>query len=343
MKKLLNTLYITTPEVYLSLDGENVVVKQEETILKRFPLLNFEAICTYGYAGVSPRLMGACAERGIALTFFTRNGRYLARVIGEDRGNVVLRKEQYRRSNDERQSALLARNMIAGKLYNSKWILERATRDHPLRIDVDRFKRISSSLTDTLTIIRQVEDLEVLRGLEGTAAAQYFAVFDELILQQKDEFFFQGRSRRPPLDKVNALLSFCYALMANDMKSALEGVGLDAYVGFLHRDRPGRASLALDMMEELRGIYVDRFVLGLINKKLVSGSGFLVKETGAVVMDDDTRKQVLKLWQEKKQETIVHPYLGEKIAWGLVPHAQALLLARHLRGDLDEYPPFLWK
>jgi len=343
MRKLLNTLYVTTPDVYLSLDGENIVVKQEDKILGRFPLHNFEGICTFGYAGVSPKLMGTCAERNISLTFFTRNGRYLARVTGEDRGNVVLRKEQYRRSNDERCSALLARNMIAGKLYNSKWILERATRDHPLRIDVDRFKRITASMSESLKIIRQVEDLDVLRGLEGTAAVQYFAVFDDLILQQKEEFSFKGRSRRPPLDKVNALLSFTYALLSNEMKSALEGVGLDAYVGFLHRDRPGRASLALDLMEELRGVYADRFVLSLINKKLIQGSGFLVKETGAVVMDDDTRKLVLKLWQEKKQESILHPYLGEKIAWGLVPHAQALLLARYLRGDLDEYPPFLWK
>lgn len=343
MKKLLNTLYITLPDTYLSLDGENVVVKQEEQLLARFPLHNFEAICTFGYAGVSPKLMGTCAERGIALTFMTRNGRFLARVIGEDRGNVVLRKEQYRRSDDEQASALLARNFIIGKIYNSKWILERATRDHPMRVDVDRFKRITASLSDSLRVIRGIEDLATLRGLEGTAAMQYFAVFDDLILQQKEDFFFRGRSRRPPLDKVNALLSFVYALLANDVKAALEGVGLDAYVGFLHRDRPGRASLALDMMEELRGALADRFVLSLINKKLVNGSGFLAKETGAIIMDEDTRKQVLKLWQEKKQETVAHPYLGEKIVWGLIPHAQALLLARHLRGDLDEYPPFLWK
>lgn len=343
MRKLLNTLYITLPDTYLSLDGENVVVKQEEQVLARFPLHNFEGICTFGYAGVSPKLMGTCAERGIALTFMTRSGRFLARVIGEDRGNVVLRKEQYRRSDDERASALLARNFIFGKLYNSKWILERATRDHPLRIDVERFKRTSASLSDSLKMVRNVEDLAVLRGLEGTAAMQYFSLFDDLILQQKDDFYFRGRSRRPPLDKTNALLSFVYALLSNDVKAALEGVGLDAYVGFMHRDRPGRASLALDMMEELRGALADRFVLSLINKKLVNGSGFLVKETGAVVMDEDTRKQVVKLWQEKKQELVVHPYLGEKIMWGLIPHAQALLLARHLRGDLDEYPPFLWK
>jgi CRISP-associated protein Cas1 len=343
MRKLLNTIYITTPEAYLALDGENLVVKQDDKIIGRIPLLNLEAICTFGYSGVSPKLMGTCAERNIALTFMTRSGRYLARVIGEDKGNVVLRKEQYRRSDDERASALLARNFITGKLYNSKWILERMTRDHSLRVEVERFKKVSASLSEAMKLVRQVEHLDVLRGLEGTAANQYFSVFDEMILQQKDEFYFKGRSRRPPLDNVNALLSFAYALLANDVKAALEGVGLDAYVGFLHRDRPGRASLALDMMEELRGVYADRFVLSLINKKLVNSSGFLAKETGAVIMDDDTRKQFVKQWHEKKKEPITHPYLGEKIPWGLVPHAQALLLARYLRGDLDEYPPFLWK
>ena len=343
MKKLLNTLFVTIPDAYLSLDGENIVVKSEEETLARYPLHNLEAVCTFGYAGVSPALMGACATRNIALTFMTRNGRFLARVIGEDRGNVVLRKEQYRISDDERRSALVARNMILGKIYNSKWILERATRDYPLRVDVDRIKRVTASLSDAMKLVRNVEDLEVLRGLEGTSAVQYNSVFDDLILQQKEHFSFNGRSKRPPLDHVNALLSFAYTLLATDVKAALEAVGLDAYVGFLHRDRPGRASLALDMMEELRGVYADRMVLSLINKKIINHKGFYMKENGAVLMDDDTRKQVLKAWQERKQEKIIHPFLHEKISWGLVPYAQALLLARYIRGDLDEYPPFLWK
>jgi CRISPR-associated protein Cas1 len=343
MKKLLNTLFVTTPDTYLALDGENIIVKKDGEILRRYPLHNLEAVCTFGYAGISPALMGSCAERNIAMTFMTSNGRFLARVIGEDRGNVILRKEQYRISDDERRSALIARNFIFGKVYNSKWILERAARDHPLRLDMGRMKRITSSLSETLKLVRQVEDLDVLRGMEGTAATQYFSVFDDLILQQKDEFVFQGRSKRPPLDKVNALLSFVYALLANEVSAALEAVGLDAYVGFLHRDRPGRASLALDMMEELRGVCADRLVLTLINKKMVTASGFYTKENGAVLMNDDTRKQVLKAWQEKKQEKILHPYLQENISWGLIPYAQALLLARYIRGDLDEYPPFLWK
>lgn len=343
MKKLLNTLFVTLPDTYLSLDGENILVKQEDEVKARYPLHNLESIYTFGYAGVSPALMGKCASQNINLTFMTQTGRFLARVIGENRGNVVLRKEQYRISDDEVRSARLARNMIIGKLYNNKWILERATRDYALRIDTERIKKVTASLSETMNHLRTVDQLDVLRGLEGTAAVQYNSVFDDLILQQKNSFYFYGRSRRPPLDKVNALLSFTYTLLSNDMKFALEATGLDAYVGFLHRDRPGRASLALDMMEELRGVYADRFVLSLINKKIVNGKGFYVKENGAVIMDDDTRKTVIKAWQDRKQEKIIHPYLKEQISWGLVPYSQALLLARHIRGDLDEYPPFLWK
>lgn len=343
MKKLLNTLFVTTPDTYMSLDGENVAVKREGEVVKCYPLHNLEAICTFGYAGASPALMAKCAERNIALTFMSANGRLFARVTGEDRGNVVLRKEQYRISDDEARSALIARNFVFGKVYNGKWVLERATRDHSLRLDVSKIKRVTSSLSATLKVVREVGTLEVLRGLEGSAATQYFSVLDDLILQQKEDFFYHGRSKRPPMDKVNALLSFIYTLLALDVSRALEAVGLDAYVGFMHRDRPGRASLALDMMEELRAVYADRIVLSLINKRMVTKSGFHAKENGSVLMDGDTRKQVLKAWQEKKQEQVVHPYLQEKISWGLVPHVQALLLARYIRGDLDEYPPFLWK
>ncbi len=343
MKKFLNTLFITSPDVYLSLDGENIVVKRESEIVGRYPLHNLEAICTFGYTGASPALMGSCAKRDISMTFMTRNGKFLARVIGESRGNVVLRKEQYRISDDEKRSAMISKNFILGKIYNSKWILERATRDYPLRVDVPKIKSITSTLTESMKAIRVVEDLDILRGLEGNAAAQYNSVFDDLILQQKEHFYFLNRNKRPPLDNVNALLSFSYTLLANDMKSALESVGLDAYVGFLHRDRPGRASLALDVMEELRGVYADRFVLSLINKKIVNDKGFTQKENGAVIMSDETRKKVLMAWQERKQDKILHPYLNEKIPWGLVPYTQALLLARYIRGDLDEYPPFFWK
>lgn len=343
MKKLLNTLFITQPEVYLSLDGDNIILLKDREKLGRVPLHNLESIVTFGYTGASPSLMGYCAERNISLVFLTMNGRFLARVIGKSRGNVILRKEQYRVSDDEVRSAKIARNFIVGKVFNHKWIIERMTRDYPLRVDVAKFKEVSHYLSTILHDIRECDDLERLRGLEGQAAISYNRLFDQMVLQQKENFYFHARSRRPPLDNLNAMLSFAYTLLANDMASALEGVGLDAYVGFLHRDRPGRASLALDVMEELRGVYSDRFVLSLINKRVLNKDDFLKKENGAVIMTDEARKKFLAAWQNKKQEKITHPYLGEKISWGLVPHVQALLLARFLRNDLDEYPPFLWK
>lgn len=343
MKKLLNTLFVTSPDAYLTLDGENIVVMKEKERIGRFPLHNLESVYTFGYSGASPALMGACAEKSISLVFLKRNGRFLARVIGESKGNVTLRKTQYRISDNELKSAELARNFIIGKIYNNKWMLERATRDYSLRVNVDRFKEISSYLSETLLKVRHCSELDLLRGYEGQAAILYNEVFDQLILQQKEDFYFHGRNRRPPLDRVNAMLSFAYTLLANDVGSSLEGIGLDAYVGFLHRDRPGRASLALDVMEELRGVYADRFVISLINKKIVNKDDFITKESGAIVMTDESRKKFLKHWQDRKQEKITHPYLGERIPWGLVPHAQSMLLARYLRGDLDEYPPFLWK
>ena len=343
MKKLLNTLFITQPDVYLSLDGDNIVLLKDDQKLGRLPLHNLESVVSFGYTGASPALMGYCAERNISLVFFTMNGRFLARVVGESRGNVVLRKKQYRISDDEVMSAKIARNFIIGKIYNHKWMIERMTRDYPMRVDVQQFKEVSQSLSSIMMEVRKCENLERLRGLEGQAATSYNQVFNQMILQQKNDFYFHSRSRRPPLDNVNAMLSFAYTLLANDTASALEGVGLDAYVGFLHRDRPGRASLALDVMEKLRGVYADRFVLSLINKRVVNKEDFLKKENGAVIMTDEARKKFLAAWQNKKQEKITHPYLGEKISWGLVPHAQALLLARYLRNDLDEYPPFLWK
>lgn len=343
MKRLLNTLYVTQPDVYLSLDGDNVVLTKEQERLGRFPLHNLESIVAFGYTGASPALMGYCAERNIAIVFLTMNGRFSARVIGMSKGNVVLRKKQYLLSEDRLVSARIARNFILGKIYNHKWMIERATRDHPLRLDMEQFKAVSQQLSAIMTEIRSCDDLDRLRGLEGQAAVEYNKVFDQLILQQKEDFYFHSRSRRPPLDNVNALLSLAYTLLAHDVTSALEGVGLDAYVGFLHRDRPGRASLALDLMEELRGVYADRFVLTLINKKAVTKDDFVKKENGAVIMKEEARKTFLTAWQQKKQEKMTHPYLGESMTWGLVPHVQSLLFARFMRNDLDEYPPFLWK
>lgn len=343
VKRLLNTLYITSTNRYLSLDGENVVVLEEREEIGRVPLHNLQSIVTFGYTGASPALMGACAQRNIDLTFMSRNGRFLARVTGEVKGNVTLRKQQYRISENREKCIGIARNFIFGKVYNARWILERAARDYPLRLDTDKLKKKSAFLYNSLQSIRTCEDVSKLLGLEGEAASVYFSVFDQLILQQKENFSFHERSRRPPLDNVNAMLSFAYSLLAGMCSSALEAVGLDPYVGFYHTDRPGRISLALDVMEELRGIMADRFVLTLINKRIIKSSNFIQKENGAVVLDDIGRKLFLNAWQERKQDVIKHPFLNEKIEWGMVPHAQAMLLARYLRGDLDEYPPFLWK
>ena len=343
MKKLLNTLYVTTEDSYLALEGENVLVLKDDATLLRLPLHTLEAILYFGYKGASPALMGACAKRGVRLSFLTPSGRFLAAACGENCGNVVLRREQYRLADDPRQSARIARGFILGKVYNARWMLERAARDHALRVDTARLKQASAVLGEALAQIEACLELESLRGLEGACAERYIDVFDELVLQNKDVFRFDKRSRRPPLDPMNALLSFTYTLLSHDCASALEGVGLDPYVGFLHRDRPGRMSLALDLMEELRGVMAERFCLTLINNRVVRDRDFETLENGAVYLSEKSRKAVLGAWQERKREQIVHPFLAEKMAWGLVPHAQAMLLARYLRGDLDAYPPFFWK
>ena len=343
MRHLLNTLFVTTENAYLSLDGENIVVNREKEIIGRFPLHNLSGIFSFSYAGASPALMGICAERNINLVFSTPRGKFLARTTGTSNGNVLLRRTQYRIADDCRQSCMIARNMIFGKIYNTRWSIERTKRDHKLRIDEAAFQSASDMLYTLLEQVMQETDMDRLRGLEGAGATIYFGVFDDMILRDKDIFFFQGRNRRPPLDPVNAMLSFAYSLLTNDCASALESAGLDSYVGFMHRDRPGRKSLSLDLMEELRPCIADRFVLTLINRRVLTEKDFEQSESGAVRLTDQGRRKFLKTWQEKKQETITHPYVGEKIPWGLVPYVQALLLARYLREDIDAYPPFLWK
>lgn len=343
MRHLLNTLFVTSEDAYLTLDGENVAVSRDRQEIGRFPLHNLCGIISFSYAGASPALMGACAARDISLTFCTPRGRFLARTAGISSGNVLLRRTQYRVADDPAQSCRIAKYMIFGKLYNARWSIERTRRDHKLRIDEEKFQTASETIRGLLPQVAEVCAPETLRGLEGAAAAVYFGVFDDMILREKAAFYFHARSRRPPLDNMNALLSFAYSLLAGDCASALESVGLDSYAGFLHRDRPGRVSLALDLMEELRPCMADRFVLTLINNRVLSPGDFDTAENGAVRMSDDARKKFLKSWQARKQEIITHPYLREKLPWGLVPYIQALLLARYLQGDLDAYPPFLWK
>lgn len=343
MRKLMNILYVTSPDAYLSLDGENIVVLVEETEKIRVPLHNLEGIVTFGYTGASPALMRHCTKQNIALTFLTRHGNFLARVVGETKGNVVLRREQYRIADQNERKLEIAKNFITGKVFNSRSVINRAIRDHSSRIEEEKFLSVSEQLKGSLTQIRNASSSEELRGYEGEAASRYFSTMDNLILQQKDDFYFRSRNKRPPLDNVNAMLSFVYTLLAHDVGAALETVGLDPYVGFFHTDRPGRISLALDMMEELRSIFADRFVISLINKRVVNCNGFEKQENGAVIMLDETRKEILRNWQERKQDKIKHPFLEETIEWGLVPYVQAMLLARFIRGDMDGYPPFLWK
>ena len=310
MRQLLNTLFVTSEDIYLSLDGENVVANRGGETVARYPLHTLQSIVTFSYAGASPALMGKCAQREIGLAFCSQRGKFLARVSGQMQGNVLLRRMQYRVADDPSQS----------------W-----------------FSAVSQQLQGLLPQIAAETSPDSLRGLEGIGAAAYFSVLDEMILQGKETFFFRERSRRPPLDAFNAMLSFAYSLLAHDCASALESVGLDAYVGYLHTDRPGRESLALDLMEELRPCFADRFVLTLINNRIIKPSNFEFRESGAVLLAEEGRRTFLQKWQERKRETITHPFLEEKLPWGLVPYVQSLLLARYLRGDLEEYPPFLWK
>lgn len=342
MKKLLNTLYVLSEDSYLSLKNDNVLVHTENGN-RMIPLIGLENIICFSYKGASPELIGKCRQNGIALTFLTPNGYYLATASGRTNGNVLLRKQQYRISDREEDSLLVARNMITGKLYNSRYCIERTLRDHAMRVDPDKLRRAADFLKQSYVEAQNAESLDALRGVEGKAATAYFGIFNELILNQNEDFSFKTRSRRPPLDRINAMLSFGYTLLTSDCASAMESVGLDSYVGFLHRDRPGRMSGALDLMEELRCIFVDRFVLTLVNTKAIAAKHFDVMENGAVLLNDAGRKLFLSAWQERKKEPITHPFLKEKMQWGLVPHIQALLLARYMRGDCDAYPPFLWK
>lgn len=343
MRKLLNTLYVTSPDAHLGKDGENVVVRVGDEIRFRVPVHNLEGIVTFGYTGASPALMHLCAERGVAISFLSRSGRFVGRVTPPTSGNVLLRKRQYAVSEDPDQSLSVARNFIIGKLANSRAILRRFLRDHGSDATHSAVSDAVANLTRQLDAVMKAASLETLRGIEGEAARTYYGVFDHLILQSKDTFTFKGRTRRPPMDPVNALLSFFYTLLTHDCVAALETVGLDPQVGFLHQVRPGRPSLALDLVEELRPYLADRIALTLINNRQVTQQDFIVKESGGILMTDEGRRKVIDAWQKRKQQTVTHPFLREKFAVGLLPYAQAMLLARHLRGDLDAYPPLLLK
>jgi len=340
MRKLLNTLYVTTPDSYLLRDGENVVVKVKDVEIFRIPIHNLEGIVCFAYMGASPQLMRLCTDNNVGLSFLTPNGKFLARVNGKVRGNVLLRRTQYRKADLDEDSLDLAKCFIIGKVVNCRTVLGRGIRDHGDVVDINKIRSVDDLLIDNLKSIDSCLNSDSLRGIEGNCAKFYFSVLDELILKQKDNFFMFNRNRRPPLDNMNSLLSFLYTLLAHDVESALETVGLDPYVGFFHVDRPGRPSLALDLMEELRPFIADRLALNMVNLKQIDEKDFLKKENGAVLMTDDGRKEILSVWQKRKQDQITHPYLNEKISVGLIPYVQAMLLARYLRGDIDGYPPF---
>lgn len=347
MKRLLNTLYVTTQGAYLSRERDTLVVRVEKETRLRIPVHTLGGVVCFGRIACSPALMNLCAENDVTISFLSEWGRFVARVHGPVCGNVLLRREQYRKADDTAVSSRIAAAMVAGKIANSRTVLLRAARENEDEEKVSALRhasnRLASLLKSTQSRCDDEKPIESIRASESEAARMYFAVFDDLILTQKESFIFKGRNRRPPLDEVNALLSFVYTILAHDVTSALESVGLDPAVGFLHSDRPGRSSLALDLMEELRPVVADRLVLSLINRQQVKPSGFHHSESGAVIMDDKTRKKLLVTFQKRKQEEIDHPFLREKCRIGMIPHVQAMLLARHVRGDLDGYPPFLWK
>lgn len=342
MKKHLNTLFVTTQGAYLAKDGETVAVRIEGETVLRVPVHTLDSLVCFGNVGCSPFLMGMCGQRQVGLSFLSENGRFLARVQGPTSGNVLLRREQYRCADNPAFSAAVAGSCVLGKIANCKTVLLRALRDHGDKINQLALQEAIDRLGAAIRRLQGGLDLDSVRGVEGDAARVYFSAFDHLIIRDKDHFFMSQRSRRPPLDRINCLLSFLYTLVLNDIRSAVEAVGLDPAVGYLHRDRPGRAGLALDLMEEFRPM-ADRLAVSLVNLGQMRHDDFTISDSGAVRMTDESRKTLLITYQKRKQEEMVHPFLGEKMTLGLFFHVQSLLFARYLRGELDGYPPVIWK
>jgi CRISPR-associated protein Cas1 len=343
MKRILNTLYITRHGAHISKEGMTLVIFADGEKLLQIPVLTLCGVVCFGGVSCTPPAMELCSEHGVVITFLSESGRFLGRVVGPVHGNVLLRREQYRIADDAVRSAEIARMFVIGKICNSRQVLMRGARDRKDLEAVEALKVVSRRLIQTVRHIKQGTPTDELFGKEGDSAKTYFASFNSLITSPHQEFRFTTRSRRPPLDCVNAMLSFVYTLLSHDATAALESVGLDPFVGFFHKDRPGRPSLALDLMEEFRSLLADRIVLSLINLQQVNPKGFTVTESGGVTMDKDTRAAVISAYQKRKQEEIKHPFLNETIPAGLLIYTQAMLLARYIRGDLDMYPPFFWK
>lgn len=346
MRQHLNTLYVTLEGAYLRKDGAAVEIRHEGETKLRVPLHNLEGIVTFGWdTTVSASLMAGCHEHGVSVTFLSPHGKFISSSYGGVSGNILLRREQYRRADSEPASLTIAQNMIAAKLHNTRTILQRAARDHGTK-SAERahaLTRTADFLATRIAAVSRTTSLDSLRGIEGDSAAAYFATFNHLLTTDDPAFQLNGRSKRPPLDRTNALLSFLYVLLAHDCRSACETVGLDPQSGFLHQPRPGRHSLALDLMEEFRPLFADRLALSLINRQQIRPEDFEIQQSGAVFLKDDSRKKILTAWQERKQEILHHPFIDEKITFGLLPQIQARLLARYLRGDHDAYPAYLHK
>ena len=343
MSRHLNTLYINTQGAYLSKEGECVCVRVDHNELVRLPIHALDSIICFGNVTCSPWLMAHCAENNVGMSFLSQHGRFLASVQGRQSGNVLLRREQYRRADSDTGSSAAARSFVLGKLVNCRAVLRRAVRDRPDAPNAHHLSHAADLMTQFGRKVENATSLEDIRGLEGQAANVYWNVFDHLITADNKKMRFAGRNRRPPMDPVNCLLSFLYTLLAHDARSALESVGLDPQVGFLHRDRSGRPSLALDLMEEFRPCFADRLVLSLINREQIKPRSFDFTESGAVLLKEEARKQVIRSWQERKKDTLTHPFTGKKMEVGLLWHVQARLLARFIRGDIDAYPPFVWR
>lgn len=341
MRKLLNTLHVTTQGAYLHRDGETIAVKIEGEARVRLPVHTIEGLVCWGQVMCSSPVLALCCEHGVGISYLTEQGRFLARVQGAVSGNVLLRRQQYRTADNDQGALPIVRAIVTAKIANSRVVLLRAARESSDTSRQHRLREAADRLSWTGIEVMRAATIDEARGHEGMGGQIYFSVFDDMIVGDRESFHFGGRSRRPPRDRVNALLSFIYALLRHDVESALESVGLDPAVGFLHTDRPGRPSLALDLMEELRSSLADRLALTLINRRQVQGDGFIEQDSGGILLQEATRKTVIAAWQTRKQDEIEHPFLEERVALGLVPYVQALLLARHLRGGLDSYPAFL--
>ncbi len=343
MRKLLNTMHVMTQGAYLHRDGETVAIKVGHETRLRVPVHTLEGLVCWGQVSCSPPVLALCCEKGVGISFMTEQGRFLARVQGPVSGNVLVRRQQYRMCDGGEQALPTVRMIVTAKVANSRTVLLRGARENASEQQAEQLRSAAQRLQWIGLDASRAPNIDTARGHEGVAGQEYFSAFNCMVGGDREAFSFTGRSRRPPLDRCNALLSFVYALLRHDIESALESVGLDPAVGFLHTDRPGRPSLALDMMEELRAPLADRLVLTLINRRQVQASGFIVQDGGAVLLEEATRKEVVAAWQTRKQEEILHPFLGERVTLGLVPYTQALLLSRYIRGGLDAYPAFLWR